>query len=96
MKSIIGRKLAWNTTPDNPYVVHAIGVKEECGRVPTWCSSADQCWNLFMNELLAQIKDNKDKNIIWRRFPEVSEHKFKDELDEPLTLWKITARYCFE
>jgi len=100
MKSFIGKRASWHSTPNNPYVTYAIGVKEEGEAIPTWCNSPELCWNGFMNELITNIENNKDKNIIWRAFPQIDKEEFTaypgSAYEQKVNLYKITARYCFE
>jgi hypothetical protein len=96
MKSIIGNKTSYNTTKDNPYTTYMYGIKEEGARVPAIFSSPDLAMNALMQNIIDKVLENKYKNIIWRQFPEVSEEKLFDTLNEPLIFYKAYARFCFE
>ena len=97
MKSFIGRPYAWNIDSSNPYVVYSIGVKQEGHQFPAKFASSDLAMNALMQTLVDLILENKDKDIVWRRYPEVS---FDDEYDDftktTTRRYYATARLCFE
>ena len=97
MRSFIGSPRAWNKTQDNPYIMYAMGVKEEGGQIPAVFKSKDLAMNALMQTLVDLILENKDKDIVWRGYPEVDSYETKCPVTGEITTWyKATARLCFE
>jgi len=97
MRSLIGRQKAWNTTEENPYIVYSHGIKEEGSQMPALYASPELAMNALMQTIVDLIRENADKNIIWRRFPSVdSVVTLCPNTKEYTTWYKATARLCFE
>lgn len=89
MNSIIGRPES-TTEKNTKYLTYQYGC------VGSGTDIEREVWNYFMNNFVAEVRENRTKVVVWRAFPSLITEEIDDGPFGPYKATKIYARYCFE